>query len=270
LAAAALRVPVVIHEQTVQIGLANRITGRFASRIGLSSELALEDLSAALRHKAFVVGNPVRPLIFGGDPAEAIRLSGFEPGDMLPTIYVTGGSQGARVINRAVEETLPQLLQVCRVIHQCGQQPAGDEQDYDRLERASTQLSPELRRRYFLTRFIGDEIKHVFALADLVVGRAGAGTVNEVCALGKAAVYIPLVPTRGDEQTRNARVSVEAGAASVILQSELSGERLLREASTLLNDRLRLRKMGEAARQLARPNAARDMAQAVVQLALKE
>ncbi len=103
-----------------------------------------------------------------------------------------------------------------------------------------------------------------------MVGRAGAGTVNEVCALGKAAIYIPLVPTRGDEQTRNARVSVEAGAASVILQSELSGERLLREASTLLADRPRLRKMGEAARQLARPNAARDMAQAVLQLALKE
>jgi UDP-N-acetylglucosamine--N-acetylmuramyl-(pentapeptide) pyrophosphoryl-undecaprenol N-acetylglucosamine transferase len=128
LAAAALRVPVVIHEQTVQIGLANRIAGRFAARIGLSSELALEDLTSALRHKAFVVGNPVRPLIFGGDPDEAIRLTGLEPGEALPTIYVTGGSQGARVINRAVEETLPQLLQECRVIHQCGQQPAGDEQ----------------------------------------------------------------------------------------------------------------------------------------------
>ncbi|HEX8236321.1 MAG TPA: UDP-N-acetylglucosamine--N-acetylmuramyl-(pentapeptide) pyrophosphoryl-undecaprenol N-acetylglucosamine transferase [Abditibacteriaceae bacterium] len=270
LAAALLRVPVVIHEQTVQIGLANRITGRFATRIGLSSELALEDLSSALRHKAFVVGNPVRPLIFGGDPAEAVRLTGFEPNEVLPTIYVTGGSQGARVINRAVEETLPQLLQVCRVIHQCGQQPAGDEQDYDRLTQASTQLSPELRRRYFLTRFVGDEIKHVFALADLVIGRAGAGTVNEVCALGKAALYIPLVPTRGDEQTRNARVCVEAGAANVIAQSELSGERLMREASTLLADGNRLRGMGEAARHLARPDAARDMAQAVVQLALKE
>jgi UDP-N-acetylglucosamine--N-acetylmuramyl-(pentapeptide) pyrophosphoryl-undecaprenol N-acetylglucosamine transferase len=116
LAAATLRVPVIIHEQTVQIGLANRIAGRFATRIGLSSELALEDLSPALRHKAFVVGNPVRPLIFGGDRVEAIRLTNFEPGEVLPTIYVTGGSQGARVINRAVEETLPQLLQVCRVV----------------------------------------------------------------------------------------------------------------------------------------------------------
>jgi UDP-N-acetylglucosamine--N-acetylmuramyl-(pentapeptide) pyrophosphoryl-undecaprenol N-acetylglucosamine transferase len=72
LAAAALRVPVIIHEQTVQVGLANRITGRFATRIGLSSELALEDLPSALRHKAFVVGNPVRPLIFNGNRA---RLS---------------------------------------------------------------------------------------------------------------------------------------------------------------------------------------------------
>ncbi len=77
-----------------------------------------------------------------------------------------------------------------------------------------------------------------------------------------------LVPTRGDEQTRNARVCVDTGAATVILQGELSGERLLGEVSTLLADRPRLRDMGEAARQLARPNAARDMAEAVVKLAL--
>ncbi|KPV49307.1 hypothetical protein SE17_33400, partial [Kouleothrix aurantiaca] len=203
MAAWLLRRPILTHEQTVQIGLANRITARFATQIALSFAGAARELPARLRAKTIVTGNPVRPAIFGGDGAEAVRLAGFAPGDdALPTVYVTGGSQGARIINRAVEAALPELLAQCRIIHQCGQQPAGDEQDYDRLERAAAALAPKLRWRYFFTRFVGDEIRHVFALADLVVGRAGAGTIAEICVLGKPALYIPLVPTGGDEQTR--------------------------------------------------------------------
>lgn len=277
IAAGTLGVPVLIHEQTVQVGLANRIAARFASKIGLASELSLEELSPQLKAKAIVVGNPLRPVIWNGDAEEAKCWARFDAqDDYLPTLYVTGGSQGARVINRAVEAALPELLKFCRIIHQCGQQPVNDEQDYDRLEKASTQLSPELRRRYFFTRFVADEIKHVFALADLILGRAGAGTVNEVNALGKAAIYVPLVPTRGDEQTRNAKVSVDASAATIVLQSELSpanvspeeaGKRLLHEVEGLITNRQKLQQMGEAAHKLAKLHAAEEMAQLVVELA---
>jgi UDP-N-acetylglucosamine--N-acetylmuramyl-(pentapeptide) pyrophosphoryl-undecaprenol N-acetylglucosamine transferase len=268
LAARLLRVPLIIHEQTVQIGLANRITARFATRIGLSFESALQELPAAERGKAFVVGNPVRSAIFGGEPSQAARWAGFvDEDEALPTIYVTGGSQGARVINRAVESVLPDLLGFCRIIHQCGQQPAGDEQDYDRLELVARRLRPELRRRYHFTRFITEEIKHVYALADLVLGRAGAGTVAEICALGKPAVYVPLVPTGGDEQTRNAKMCVDVGAATIVPQAEMEGARLLNELRDLLPDKARLNAMGQAALTLTKPNAARDMAQAVIALA---
>jgi UDP:flavonoid glycosyltransferase YjiC (YdhE family) len=106
----------------------------------------------------------------------------------------------------------------------------------------------------------------VYVLCDLVIGRAGAGTINEVCALGLPAIYIPLVPTRGDEQTRNAEVCARAGAAEIIPQSELNGQRLL-DAAKLLMQPTRLDAMGAAARALARPYAARDMAQAVIALA---
>jgi UDP-N-acetylglucosamine--N-acetylmuramyl-(pentapeptide) pyrophosphoryl-undecaprenol N-acetylglucosamine transferase len=268
LAAWLLRTPILTHEQTVQIGLANRITARFATRIALSFASAANELPRRLRRKTFVTGNPVRALIFGGDRAEGARLAGFAAADdALPTIYVTGGSQGARIINRAVEAALPELLASCRVVHQCGQQPAGEEQDYDRLARAAAQLPPELRRRYFVTRFVGDEIKHIFALADLVVGRAGAGTIAEICVLGKPALYIPLVPTGGDEQTRNARACVQAGAAAIVPQADLNGPRLLSEARALLTDRERLAAMGRAALTLGKPNAARDVAQALLALA---
>ena len=268
LAAYALRVPILTHEQTVQVGLANRITARFATTIALTFESARQELPAALRNRAIVTGNPVRPLIFGGDGAAAARWAGFaRVDDSMPTIYVTGGSQGARIINRAVEAALPDLLGFGRVIHQCGQQPDGEQQDYDRLEQAAAQLPPELRRRYYFTRFVGTEIKDVFALADLVVGRAGAGTIAEICVLGKPALYIPLVPTGGDEQTRNAQACAAAGAATIIAQSELSSARLLAELQPLLADRARLRAMGQAALTLGRPDAARAVATALLALA---
>ena len=268
LAARLRRVPILIHEQTVQIGLANQIAARCATTIAFAFEQALSELPPSLRSKAIVTGNPVRPAIFGGDREAAIRLAGFAPeDDALPTVYVTGGSQGARVINRAVEAALPELLAICRVIHQCGQQPAGEEQDFDRLQRAAARLPPDLRRRYYLVRFVGDEINHVFALADLVVGRAGAGTIAELCVLGKPAVYIPLVPTGGDEQTRNALVCAGAGAATIVPQAELSGPRLLAELQSLLADRARLEAMGRAALTLGKPDAAREVARAVLRLA---
>src|SRR5690606_14906162 len=113
-AASFCRVPILIHEQTVQIGLANRITSRFATKIALSFESARSELPLAQQQKSFVSGNPIRPAIFGGDKSEAKKLFHFlDEDDLLPTIYVTGGSQGARVINRAVEEVLPQLLETC-------------------------------------------------------------------------------------------------------------------------------------------------------------
>jgi UDP-N-acetylglucosamine--N-acetylmuramyl-(pentapeptide) pyrophosphoryl-undecaprenol N-acetylglucosamine transferase len=269
-AASILKKPILIHEQTVQIGLANRIAAKFATRIALSFESAREELPAAQREKAFVTGNPLRAQIFDGDKNEAKKLCGFDgEDDELPAIYVTGGSQGARILNCSVEEILPQLLEEFRVIHQCGRQPANDEQDFDRLQRAVGVLPLWQQRRYFISRFFGEEIKHVFALADLVVSRAGAGTVAELCALGKSAIYIPLVPTGGDEQTRNAQMCQRAGAAVIIKQDEMNGARLLEEVRELLKDETRLHEMSKAAQTLARPNAAQELAQALLELARK-
>lgn len=269
IAAGLSRVPILTHEQTVTVGLANRINGRFATRIALTFEGAMDELAPPLRRKAFVTGNPVRAAIFAGDRARAARRFGFAPeDDGMPCVYVTGGAQGARVLNRAVEGALSDLLAVARIVHQCGQQPQGTEQDYDRLNKAADALPPALRARYHLTRFVETEaIGDAYALADLIVARSGAGTVTEACALGKPAVFVPLVPASGDEQTRNARRSVDAGAAVILPQSECDGPRLLAEIRPLLADSTRREAMGEAARTLARPRAADDLADALLTLA---
>jgi len=262
IAAGLLRRPVLIHEQTVQIGLANQIAARFATRIALTFDLAASELPPGLRCKAFVTGNPVRSAIFGGDKARGARRFGFDPADdSLPTVYVTGGALGAQSINRAVEASLPDLLAGCRLIHQCGKQ------DGDRVAGVRASLPPKQQRRYHVVPFVGAEIADIFALADLVVGRSGAGTVTEVSALGKPALFIPLVPTGGDEQTRNARRSVEAGAAALLPSGDLNGPRLLSEIRALLSDPIHLRAMGAAALTLATPKAAQDLALALLEMA---
>ncbi len=262
IAAGLLRIPVLIHEQTVQIGLANKIAARFATRIALTLEGAASELPTQDRKKVFVTGNPVRAAIFGGDKLRAVGRLGFDPAEnALPTIYVTGGALGAQSINRAVEEALPELLQFCRVVHQCGK--ADGEHSIAQREC----LDEMQKQRYILLPIVGAEIADIFALADLIVGRSGAGTVTEAAAVGKPALFIPLVPTGGDEQTRNAQRLVDAGAAVILPSSELSGSRLVTEVRRLLSDPARRQEMGAAALTLATPNAARDLAEAVLGLA---
>ncbi len=267
LAAWLLRVPVLTHEQTVQMGLANRIASRFAARIALTYESARDELPPPLRAKTLLTGNPVRAAVFGGDPATARALSGFTDGDALPTVYVTGGAQGAQHVNRAVQEALPDLLEMCRIIHQCGRQASSGLSERERLERARAALPPPLQPRYHVIDFVTDEIGHVYALADLVVGRAGAGTLAELFALGKPSLLIPLVPTGGDEQRRNAQHAQHAGAAVVIEQDDFSGERLCKAAGELLADPAQLQTMARAAKDLAQPDAAQRLAEAVIALA---
>jgi UDP-N-acetylglucosamine--N-acetylmuramyl-(pentapeptide) pyrophosphoryl-undecaprenol N-acetylglucosamine transferase len=275
-AAGLLRLPILTHEQTVTVGLANRIAGRFATRIALAFDNALQELPPPRRRKAFVTGNPIRAAVFDGDRARAARRFGFAPEDdgKVPCLYVTGGAQGARIINRAVEAALPELLTFTRVLAQCGQQKTPDgsalapEQDYDRLTAKANDLSLRLRQRVHVTRFIErDAIGDAYALADLVAARSGAGTVTEVCALGKPALFIPLYPTSGDEQTKNAQRLVDVGAAALLREAECDGPRLIAEVRPLLSDPARLEAMGKAALTLARPHAADELADALLALA---
>lgn len=262
IAAGLLGRPVLIHEQTVQIGLANKIAARFASRIALTFEGAAQELPKSLRAKTFVTGNPVRQAIFGGNKARAVERFGFNASeDYLPTVYVTGGALGAKSINAAVEECLPELLGHCRVIHQCGRA------DGEQLIAVKNNLPPNLQTRYCVIPFVGDEIADIFALCELIAGRSGAGTVTEAAALGKPALFIPLVPTGGDEQTRNAKRSADAGAAVILPSRDLTGPCLLSEITALLADPAQLTAMGQAALTLATPNAAFDLADALLALA---
>jgi UDP-N-acetylglucosamine--N-acetylmuramyl-(pentapeptide) pyrophosphoryl-undecaprenol N-acetylglucosamine transferase len=262
LAAALLRVPVLTHEQTITVGLANRIAGRFAKRIALTFEESHKLLSPKLAAKATITGNPLRSELFSGSASNAVRF-GFLPDDAeLPCVYVTGGAQGARVINRAVSDAANELLAVARMLHQCGTT------DNDELQDRRNSLPPDLAARWQIRPFVErDEIGDAWAIADVVLARSGAGTVAEASALGKPVVFVPLEPTSADEQLKNAQRSVDAGAAIIVRQAECTGPTIVAALTPLLRSAEQRDAMGAAHALLATPNAAEAIAQMLVGMA---
>lgn len=248
-AARILRIPLVVHEQTAVAGLANRLAGRLASRVALAFAEAGKDFPPG---RVVVTGNPLRPELAGGSRQAGLARLGFDPG--LPLIYVTGGAQGSHRINRTVGAILPQLLELTQVIHQCGANP--ETRDLEWLEGLAQSLPANLRPRYRLQPYVGPELKDLYAAAWLVVGRAGAGTVNECCQLGLPALFIPLPGASGDEQAANAALVEAVGGALILPEPMLSPELLLETIRSLLADPDRLKLMGERGRALAVPDAA--------------
>jgi len=262
LAAGALRVaPILTHEQTAILGLATRINARFAGVLAVSYE-ETATVARRLHRRVVVTGNPVRSSLRTGDAERGRARWGFTPD--LPLLYVTGGARGASPLNRRLADLLPELLEHCQILHQTG--PASANRDAADLERRRQSWPSPLRDRYRVVEFVRDELADVYAAADVVLGRAGAGTVAELAFLGKPAVLIPLPGTGGDEQTHNARVLAAAGGAVLLPQSEASPERLRALLQDLLADRDRLATMGAAARRAGRPDAAAHLADELIGL----
>jgi UDP-N-acetylglucosamine--N-acetylmuramyl-(pentapeptide) pyrophosphoryl-undecaprenol N-acetylglucosamine transferase len=248
-AARLARVPLVVHEQTAVPGLANRIAARLATRVVVTFADSARLFGGA---DVALTGNPLRPELRRGERQDAIARFGFDP--LLPLVYVTGGAQGAHVINRAIGEILSPLLAQAQLIHQCGDNAATGDRAWLTERRAS--LPADLAARYTPIPWVGDELAGIYAAASLIVSRAGAGTVNECCQLGLPALYIPLPGTRGDEQTANARLVGRAGGCAILPQPSLTPALLLERIQSLLADPGRLKEMGERARALAVPDAA--------------
>jgi len=246
----ALRVPVITHEQTARSGLANRIAARFARLVAISDPASAADFPPG---RTRLTGNPLRPELRGGDAGRALAYWHLDPA--LPAVYVTGGALGAHAINAALRAALPRVLAVAQVVHQVGAGPDGSRVDIQAAE-AQARSDPLAAARYRPVPFVGPELADLYALATLVVGRAGAGTVNELAALGKPAVLIPLPGAASDEQTANALRLAAAGAARLLPQAECSPDRLAGLVLHLLADAATLATMAAAGPSLARPDAA--------------
>jgi UDP-N-acetylglucosamine--N-acetylmuramyl-(pentapeptide) pyrophosphoryl-undecaprenol N-acetylglucosamine transferase len=262
LAARAVGVPLLVHEQTTRLGLANRLLMRRATAIALSSPSSMELLPAVVRPRAVVTGNPIRAELLTGDARRGVEALGWAGWDAsLPTVYVTGGAQGSVQVNRLLAAVLERVLPRANVVHQCGRSSLAE------LRRRAEQLPAGLAGRYRVIEFVGSELPDVLALADVVVSRSGAGTLAELTALGKPSVLIPLIPTGGNEQEHNARYLQQAGAAYALLGDHPTPQDLQRALDGLIGDAgLRAGMAAQAAR-LGRPGAARDLAAVLLTLA---
>jgi UDP-N-acetylglucosamine--N-acetylmuramyl-(pentapeptide) pyrophosphoryl-undecaprenol N-acetylglucosamine transferase len=241
-AAVAGRVPLVLTEADSHLGLTNRLLARFARRVCLAFPLAGRDGD---RYR--VTGRPVPPPV--ADRAAARARFGLAPDDRC--VLVFGGSLGARSINEASAEALAGAP--FRVLHASGVR------DYEALrERLGDPPPANYDLQPYVTPF-GDAL----AAADLAVARAG-GSIFEVAAHGLPAILVPYPHAAADHQTANARWMVDAGAAIVVGDADLSGERLRTEIDALLADPGRLAAMAAASRAVARPDAAREIAREVL------
>ena len=221
LAAWMLRIPIVIHEQTRGIGLANRFIGFFARKIALAHT---ESLARVVKSKASVVGNPIRHALLITDPTKPNWLPTVID---KPVLYITGGSQGSEILNATITQILDSITKHWVVIHQCGS--ASQERNYlHELKSAANQLTKRAQLRYSIREWISDnELAWIYRHASLVVSRSGANTVEELIQFALPAILIPLPFAHQDEQKLNAEAMKKIGGAVVIEQKQLSPQLLL-------------------------------------------
>jgi UDP-N-acetylglucosamine--N-acetylmuramyl-(pentapeptide) pyrophosphoryl-undecaprenol N-acetylglucosamine transferase len=246
LAAAMRGVPTMLLEQNAVPGLTNRLVGPLVRAAAVTFESTRSFFGA----KAFVSGNPVRAEFFA--PATDKEESRLEV-----RILVFGGSQGAHAINVAMVAAAAQLATHphLRLTHQTGERDVEMVRAAYRQAGVSSNVEPFL---FDMGRQLGE--------ADLVVCRAGATTLAEIAAAGKAAILIPLPTATDDHQRRNAEALAATGAAEVLLQSDLTGARLAERIVALAQDRERRQSIAAAARKFARPDAAAVIVTRVLEL----
>lgn len=213
------KVPVIIHESDMTPGLANKIAIPSAVKVCCNFPETLECLP---KGKAVLTGSPIRQELLSGNKIAAMDLCGFSADK--PVILVIGGSLGSVVVNNAVRQSLPELLKEFQIIHLCG--------------KGKMDESLKDTKGYCQFEYIKDELRDIFALADLVISRAGANAICELLALRKPNLLIPLSAkaSRGD-QILNARSFERQGFSMVLEEEELTGESLVKAVHTLYNNR---------------------------------
>lgn len=240
-------IPNIIFEPNAEPGFTNKVLARMSRRIATGYPITAEKFGK----KAVLTGNPVR--------AEFFSIAPRKPEKPF-RILITGGSQGALPINRTVVDAMDRLAarkSELSVVHQTGERDYNAVRTaYARREFASAEVVPFL-----------SNMAERFAWADLIVCRAGAITAAEIAASGRAAIFIPFGHATDSHQLRNAQEMVKAQAARLIVESELTAERLATETFTLLDQPRELEQLSRNARSLGKPNAASDIVGLIEQAA---
>lgn len=246
-------IPTMIHEQNSVPGLTNRILGRFAQRICVTYQ---ESLFSFPMGKPFLTGNPIRPRILKGDRESAYKLFSLEKN--VFTVFVFGGSSGAKSINRAMVDALNHLGDMkdkIQFLHQTG------DKDFDNIREAYRKAGV----KGMIAPFIY-QMAEAYSVADIVISRAGATTLAELTALGKPAILVPYPFAAGRHQEFNAIKLREMGAAFMISDNELKGETIAGHILDMYNNDSLRADMQRASRGLGTPDACTKIVDVAVSL----
>ena len=251
-----LMVPVFLHESDISPGLANRIVGKFALEIFISFPVQKTEYFPA--KKMLSVGNPLRKEILEGSKEEAKKL--FKLTEEQPIILILGGSQGAQRINDTLLTILPEILRNFEIIHQTGQR------NFEQVRKeAEVVIAEDFKKYYHPFPFLNEEeLSHAYQAADLIISRAGAGSIFEIAAIGKPAILIPLPEAAQNHQVKNAYVFAENGAALVIEEANFTPHFVLERIKYLFSQPEKLKEMAQRAKEFSRPEAAKIIAEYIV------
>ncbi len=228
-----LRIPIMMHQQTIVKGKADKINSHFAKKIAVSWG---KSISKFPKEKVVLTGNPLREDIF--KVKEKIWQSFAFDKDLL-LILVTGGNQGSHFINMAIEGTLEKVLEKYNLFHQTGS--IGSFNDFERFKNKKRKLPNRLKKRYQIEEYVNDEWTTLLNKADLVVCRAGINTLTEMLALEKKLLIIPIPWLFNNEQVENALMFKEIGLAEVLPQDDLTPENLYKMITKMMENLHRYR-----------------------------
>ena len=250
-----LRVPIILHESDVVPGMANRIVARFASEIFVS----FPNTKEFPKNKVVEVGNPIRKEILTGSKEEAKRL--FNLQGTKPMLLLLGGSQGAQRVNDMLLVILDEALKEYEIIHQTG------EKNFSQVKaEADVVVAKERKPFYHPVAFLKEtELRHAYAASDLIISRAGSGSVFEIAALGKPSILIPLPEAAQNHQIENAYAYQRTGACIVLEKNNLTPHFFLERVRSLFANKAELEKMAQAAKNFAKPEAGKVIAKYIIE-----
>ena len=250
-----LRIPVFLHESDVVPGLSNQKTAKWAKKIFIS----FPKTEYFDPERTTLTGNPIRKEILDGDKEKAGEL--FNLTFSKPVLLIIGGSQGAEFINDFVLRVLNIVLKEYEIIHVTGR-----ENERETEAEAQVVIEKDLDKYYPPVGFLDEaKIKHAYKAADLIISRAGAGSIFEIAAVGKPSIMVPLPFAAGDHQAKNAYAYAETGASEVMEQQNFAPEFFMENVKLLFLHPDTLANMSQAALTFAKPLAAREIAREILE-----
>lgn len=259
-AARILGIPVIIHESDSVPGKVNKWAGKFAKRIAISYK---ESSAFFPEEKVAYTGQPIRKEFRASLDEGAREFLDLEPN--VPIIFITGGSQGAQLVNDIIIEALNDLVSKYQIIHQTGKNNFEDVKQRSEVEIANN----EHKNRYKIFDYLNNTALRMSAgSADLIVSRAGS-TIFEISSWGKPSILIPITDSNGDHQRKNAYTYARSGAAIVIEESNLSPNILVSEINRLFDNPEEMKKMAQCAENFSKNDGAETIAKEILNIAIE-